>query len=153
MPQIPERGYQIMSRQLSSSECVRVLWGCSALPAMLPPSPHLYQGCNILNERNRGQSLQRVMLRPYFACFRILICSFRADGQILVSVATKAASKGSPNLNVVLMMEDSGGTCRYNFWDSISGACCPVIFIPCYFSDRRLLSWARCPILWNLRVQ
>lgn len=42
---------------------------------------------------------------------RILICSFSADGQILVSVATKAPGKGNPNLHVLLMTEDSRGAC------------------------------------------
>jgi hypothetical protein len=76
----------------------------------------LCRGCSITSESyvEVAVSLQRVTLRPYFAVFRILVCGFRADGQILVSVATKAVSKGSPNVNVVLVTEDSGGTCRYN---------------------------------------
>lgn len=42
---------------------------------------------------------------------RILICSFDCDGQIVVSVATKATSEGSPSLNVLLLTEDSRGAC------------------------------------------
>jgi hypothetical protein len=94
---------------------------------------------------------QTVTLCPCFVFFRILICSFRAEGQILVSVATKAPSKGSPNLNVLLLTEDSKGTCRYNLWQPVSGVCCPNIFMPYYVSNRWLIQLGNVSLFWGLK--
>jgi hypothetical protein len=51
---------------------------------------------------------------PIICLFRILVCNFRADGLIVVAVTTKAPSRGSPYLNVLLVTEGDKGTCRYS---------------------------------------
>jgi hypothetical protein len=71
-----------------------------------------------------------------FCPFRILVCSFSCEGQILVSLATKATSKCNSTLNMLLLTEDSVGVCRYIcHWGFLPWCVCALQLFPDTFAS------------------